>query len=207
MAVFEFGFTAFGAALVRLAEPISAKLPNKHAPRARMIARGGGVTLELDGRQVTARVHRGGSASIAHLEFAAMTPVTAAAFREALGARPEPDDAVHAAVRAAGADPAPALEAADCSCTARSTMCVHVLAALYALAVLVDNEPNTVLTLQGYGTGPGAAAPQPDGTVHDRPVPRWTPLATLDARDYFARYDRSRKASAKPTTAMIAATT
>ena len=188
MAVFEFGFTTFGAGLVRIAEPISAKLPNKHAPRARMIARGGGVALELDGRQVTARVHRGGSASIAHLEFAAMAPATAGALREALGTRPEPDDAVHAAVRAAGHDPAPALEAADCSCTARTTMCVHVLAALYALAVLVDNEPNTVLALQGYGTGASGAAVTDAGAdgAAERPAPRWIPLTVVDARNYFA---------------------
>ena len=39
MAVFTFGFTAFGAAIVRIAEPITARTPNTHAPRARMIAR------------------------------------------------------------------------------------------------------------------------------------------------------------------------
>ncbi|BDD82388.1 hypothetical protein TPB0596_21510 [Tsukamurella pulmonis] len=184
MAVFTFGFTAFGAAIVRIAEPITARTPNTHAPRARMIARNGGVGLEIDGRQVTARIHRGGEASIAHLEFAAMAPATVAALRKALGARPEPDDAVLAATRAEGHDPAPALEAADCSCRARSTFCVHVLAALYALAVLVDNEPNTVLTLQDFGAAEVAA--EPDGAAADRPVPRWTPLASLDARDYFA---------------------
>ena len=63
MATNPFGFTTWGADLVRIAEPISASTPNTHAPRARMIARNGGVGLEIDGRQVTARIHRGGEAS------------------------------------------------------------------------------------------------------------------------------------------------
>ena len=138
MATNPFGFTTWGADLVRIAEPISASTPNTHAPRARMLARNGGVTLQFDGGRVTALVHSGASASVAHLEFAPMAPAVASALREELGSRTEPDDAVHAALIARGLRPAPVLDAADCSCTARSTMCVHVLAAAYALATLVE---------------------------------------------------------------------
>ncbi|CAM3697341.1 SWIM zinc finger family protein [Tsukamurella ocularis] len=181
MATNPFGFTTWGADLVRIAEPISARTPNTHAPRARMLARNGGVTLTFDGGRVTALVHSGASASVAHLEFAAMAPAVAAALREELGSRTEPDDAIHAALVARGLRPAPVLDAADCSCTARSTMCVHVLAAAYALATLVDHEPVTALTIQTYG-----AAPAADETDDARPAPRWTPLAALHARDYYA---------------------
>ncbi|KXP14357.1 hypothetical protein [Tsukamurella pseudospumae] len=181
MAVNPFGFTTWGADLIRIAEPISARTPNTHAPRARTIARNGGVTLELDGGRVTALVHSGASASVAHLEFAPMAPAAAQVLREELGSRSEPDDAAHAALVAQGHRPAPVLDAADCSCTARSTMCLHVLAAVYALATLVDHEPVAALTLQSSG----AAAPAEEST-DDRPVPRWTPLTALHVRDYYA---------------------
>lgn len=181
MATNPFGFTTWGADLVRIAEPTTASTPNTHAPRARMLARNGGVTLQFDGGRVAALVHSGASASAAHLEFAAMAPATATALREELGSRTEPDDAIHAALIARGLRPAPVLDAADCSCKARSTMCVHVLAAVYALATLVDHEPATALTIQAYGT----SAPAGDDE-DDRPAPRWTPLAALHVRDYYA---------------------
>ena len=172
----QFGFTAWGADIVRIAEPVTASTPNTAAPRARRIARNGGVALELAGRHVTARVHRGGDASVAHLEIAAMDPAVMTALREEIGARAEPDDAVHAAIRARGLRPAAALETADCSCRARSMMCVHVLAALYALATLVDHSPSTVVTMQSGDD---------DSADEHAPVPRWTPIAALDVRDYF----------------------
>lgn len=181
MATNPFGFTTWGADLVRIAEPITASTPNTHAPRARMLARNGGVTLRLDGGRVTALVHSGANASVAHLEFAPMAPAVASALRDELGSRSEPDDAIHASLIARGLRPAPVLDAADCSCTARSTMCVHVLAAAYALAALVDHEPVTALTIQSYGS----SAPAVDAQ-DDRPVPRWTPLAALSVRDYYA---------------------
>ncbi len=181
MATNPFGFTTWGADLVRIAEPITASAPNTHAPRARMLARNGGVTLQFDGGRVTALVHSGASASVAHLEFAAMAPATAAAVREELGSRTEPDDAIHAALIDRELRPAPVLDAADCSCKARSTMCVHVLAAAYALATLIDHEPVTALTIQSYGTLTPATDEQ-----ENRPAPRWSPLAALHLRDYYA---------------------
>ncbi|MCF8611144.1 SWIM zinc finger family protein [Gordonia sp. HY285] len=177
----DFGFTTWGADIVRIAEPITATVPNASAPSARRIARNNGVTLEIDGRQVTARVHRGGEASVARLEIAAMESAVVVALREEMGSRTEPDDTVHAALRARGLRPAAALEAADCSCRARKTMCVHVLAALYALAALVDHAPSTVLGMQsGQGSADDA-----DTDAVDGPPPRWTPIAALSVRDYY----------------------
>lgn len=193
MTTAEFGFTAWGADVVRIAEPINATTPNALAPRARSIARNGGVSLEIDRRQVTAHVHRGAEASVAHLEIAAMDPDVVAAIREVMGPRGEPDDATHAALGERGLRPAITLEAADCSCRARTTMCVHVLAALYALASLVDHQPSTLLTIQSLDDAPDRPAPTgsgPDGsaddTAADRPVRRWVRLAALDFADYYA---------------------
>ncbi|WP_143965479.1 hypothetical protein [Gordonia zhaorongruii] len=179
----EFGFTAWGADIVRIAEPITTSTPNVLAPRARRIARNDGVTLAVDGRQVTAHVHRGGQASVAHLEMTTMDGAVATAARELMGPRTEPDDAVHAALRERGLHPAPSIEAADCSCRARTMMCVHVLAALYALASLIDHEPSTVLTIQSFRTADSVPA---GDVAQSRPIPRWTPLAALDVRGYYA---------------------
>lgn len=176
----EFGFTRAGAMLVRLAEPIGTTTPNALAPRARSIARGNGVHLTCDGRQVSARIHRGGAASVAHLEFTPLPPGTAAALRDALGGRSEPDDAVFATLTAAGTPVTAALDAVDCSCRARTARCVHVLAALYALASHVDHDPAAVLGIVGYHE-PGAP---PDGSG-DGPPPRWVPLTALDPRGYW----------------------
>lgn len=182
----DFGFTTWGADLVRLAEPITATGRNTSAPTARRIARNGGVLLEIDGRQVTARIHRGAQASIAHLEFAAMEPAVLAALREEMGSRSEPDDTVHAALRARGLQPTPSLDAADCSCRARSTMCVHVLAALYALAGAVDHAPSTLLGMQAGSVADDST----EAAGHDGPPPRWTPIAALDVREYFTVHAR-----------------
>ncbi|GAA1004652.1 hypothetical protein GCM10009551_081190 [Nocardiopsis tropica] len=177
-----FGFTAWGSDLVRIAEPVRASSPNTLAPGARRIARAGCVALQVEDGRVTAHIHRGASASVAHLEFTAAAPAVVAALREAMGPRAEPDDAAHAAVVARGLRPAPVLAAADCSCRARTTMCVHVLAALYALAERVDHEPTTVLAILGFTTPRSASG----SAGADRPVARWTPLAAVDVRDYFA---------------------
>lgn len=182
----HFGFTTWGADIVRIAEPISASAPNTHAPRARMIARNDGVTLQTEGGRVTALVHSGASASVAHLEFAAMAPAVVTGLRHEMGSRAEPNDAAHAALLASGLRPAPVLEAADCSCRARNTMCVHVLAALYSLASLVDQEPATALTIQSFGSAAPDADTSTGDTATDRQVPRWIPLASLHVRDYYA---------------------
>ena len=183
MSTAAFGFTAWGSDVVRIAEPLTATTPNTLAPRARRMAGNGGVTLEHTGRQVTAHIHRGAEASVAHLEFAPMRGETVAALREILGSRSEPDDEAHAALRGRGLRPAPELVAADCSCRARTTMCVHVLASLYALAEKIDHEPMTALVIQSFGSADHGTdgAPTPTG-----PPPRWTPLAGLDVRDFFS---------------------
>ncbi|GAC69908.1 SWIM zinc finger family protein [Gordonia soli] len=175
----EFGYTLWGADIVRLAEPLSTRRPDPLLPRARSLARNGGVTLDVDGRVVGARVHRGGEASVTQIEFVPMSPAVAATLRELLGARTDPDDEAYRASTAAGRSPTIVLDAADCSCTARTDRCLHVLATLYALSRAVDEQPHLALALQDY------SAPR-DTPTDDGPPPRWIPLSAVDVGHYWS---------------------
>ncbi|MFE0751280.1 SWIM zinc finger family protein [Gordonia sp. NPDC058843] len=183
----EFGFSRWGAEIVRLAEPISTRSPNPLAPRARSVARNGGVTLTVEGRSVSGLVQRGGEASVAHLEFDPMTSATAAALREMLGSATEPTDDIHRRL-VQGPSWAPAgLEVADCSCRARGDRCLHILATLYALAAAIDREPALALALRDFEAPPGGAPGDPTSgpDTPSRMPPRWTALTTFDVRDYW----------------------
>jgi hypothetical protein len=130
---------------------------------------------------VRARIHRGAQASVTYLE---LTPLPAAAVTAISTLIPtdtvELGDTAHAAITAAGIALGPHLRSTDCSCSARTPRCVHVLATYYTLARQVDESPWLALDLQGYrNTTP------PAGTDRTTPRPRWTPLDTLDPATYF----------------------
>ncbi|MFC8045660.1 hypothetical protein [Nocardia sp. NPDC057353] len=180
MAENEFGYTRWGMDWVRLAEPLRSTRPEPLLPRARSIARNGGVRAVIDGRVVRATIQRGGQASVTHLEVAAPGRDARAAVA---GLVPDPallgDDA-HAALRAAGIDPAPVLAATDCSCAARKERCVHLLALCYELARQVDADPALALRVGGF-LDPASGEPE-DVAAAPR---RWIPLDAMDAEGWF----------------------
>jgi uncharacterized Zn finger protein len=179
MADNEFGYTPWGMDWVRLAEPLRQTRPDPLLPRARSIARNNGVRTESEGRIVRAHIHRGGSASITHIELAPLTRPAVTALTTIVGAAPTVlTDEMHAAARAVDISVAPEPAAIDCSCTARTARCVHVLATFYDLARQVDENPRLSLDLQGYGAD---AAPDNSAAV----APRWIPLNTLDPAVFF----------------------
>ncbi|OQS13679.1 hypothetical protein B0T36_18280 [Nocardia donostiensis] len=182
MADNEFGYTAWGMGWVRLAEPLRQTRPDPLLPRARSIARNNGVRAEIEGHIVRAHIHRSGQASVTHLELAPLPRTAITTIAKVL--TPEPPiltDEMHRAVVDAGVDPAPALAAADCSCSARTSRCVHVLATLYEMARRVDENPRLSLDAQGYGsTLPGD---EDEGPAPEQA--RWTPINTLDTVTYF----------------------
>ncbi|MFF0487930.1 hypothetical protein ACFYTQ_02795 [Nocardia sp. NPDC004068] len=177
MADNEFGYTRWGMDWVRLAEPLSLTRPEPLLPRARSIARNGGVTLEIEATIVRAHIHRGGQASVTHLEFA---PLSRSIADHLPATAVELTDALHESLTGAGHVVAPRLVASDCSCPARNPRCLHFLATCYALARRVDENPWLALDLQGYGR---ALADEP---APDTPPARWTPLDNLDPAAYFA---------------------
>lgn len=176
----EFGYTAWGMDWVRLAEPLRTTRPEPLLPRARSIARNAGVHTEIEGTAVRAAIHRGGQASVTYLE---LTPLTGGAIDAIKALIPtdtvELGDATHAAITAAGLSVAPNLRSTDCSCSARTPRCLHVLATYYALARRIDESPWLALDLQGFGsTSPVDSDPA-------APPPRWQPFDTIDTATYF----------------------
>ncbi|WP_040780277.1 SWIM zinc finger-containing protein [Nocardia pneumoniae] len=179
MADNEFGYTAWGMDWVRLAEPLRQTRPDPLLPRARSIARNNGVQATVDGGVVRSIIHRGGQASLTHLEVA---PLTRAAITAIAAIAPDPSaltDDMHRAIAGAGIPLAPVLAGTDCSCTARSARCVHVLAVYYEMARKVDEDPRLALEIQGYfATGPQ------DSDIQAPPA-RWTPISALDPTRFF----------------------
>ncbi|MFC4374628.1 hypothetical protein ACFO5K_11020 [Nocardia halotolerans] len=178
----EFGYTAWGRDWVRLAEPLHQTRPEPLLPRARSTARNSAVRTEIEGRTVRAHLHRGGQASITHVELAPLSRAQVTAIGQVIPDTSVLTDDMHRALRDAGHSPAPVLVSTDCSCSARTVRCLHVLAVLYTIARQVDENPRLALELQGYfDTGHDPEAP-----VQER---RWTALNSLDPDRFFAVAD------------------
>ncbi|MEV4125239.1 hypothetical protein [Nocardia sp. NPDC049707] len=182
MADNEFGYTAWGMDWVRLAEPLRQTRPDPLLPRARSIARNNGVQATVEGRIVRAAIHRGGQASVTHLEVAPLPRSTITTISEIIPDTTVLTDEMHRALVSASISPAPNPAGTDCSCSARTARCVHVLAVYYDMARRVDENPRLTLEIQGY-----FQAAQEDSIV---PVesPRWTSINGLDPADYFDRW-------------------
>ncbi|MET8999477.1 hypothetical protein [Amycolatopsis sp. Hca4] len=178
----DFGYTAWGRDWVRLAQPLRQTLPNPALPRARKLARLGGVQLTIDGRTVRGTVQRGRTTSVTSIEVAPMARETITGITGQLcGARPILTDEVHRVVTEAGHPPAPVLAGVDCSCSDDTGRCIHVLAVFYEMARRVDDDPRIALEVQEFFHAssentrvPAAAAPQ-----------RWIALTALDPAGYF----------------------
>ena len=184
MADNEFGYTRWGMDWVRLAEPLRQTRPEPLLPRARSIARNNGVRAETEGRIVRAHIHRGGQASITHIELAPLPRTVVVALTAIIGAAPTLlTDEMYAAARAADIPVAPQLASTDCSCTARTARCLHVLATFYDLARRVDEDPRLSLDLQGFGHPEHGATTSDSG--HTPEPPRWVALNTLDPAVFF----------------------
>ncbi|WP_062989024.1 hypothetical protein [Nocardia anaemiae] len=179
MADNEFGYTAWGMDWVRLAEPLRQTRPDSLLPRARSIARNNGVQATIEGRIVRAAIHRGGQASVTHLEIAPMDRSSIIAVAEIIPDTTVLTDEMHRALVGAGISPAPNPAGTDCSCSARTARCVHVLAVYYDIARRVDENPRLALEIQGYFQ---AAAQDSIGPVESA---RWTSINALDPADYF----------------------
>lgn len=184
MADNEFGYTPWGMDWVRLAEPLHQTRPAPLLPRARSIARNNGVQATVEGSQVRATIHRGGQASVTRVEVAPLSRQTITAITAVVPEPAMPTDDMHRAISAAGIALAPVLAGTDCSCTARKTRCVHVLAVFYEMARRVDEDPRLGLAIQGYF----AAAPR--DSDEQAPATRWTPISALDPRRFFTTTPR-----------------
>ena len=183
----DFGCTAWGRDWVRLAQPLLQTRPNPLLPRARKLARVGGVQVTIDGRTVRGVVQHGRNASVASIEVAPMprekiTGITGHLY----GARLILTDEVHRAITEAGHRPAPALAAVDCSCSDDTGRCIHVLAVYYEMARRVDDDPRITLDIQDFFRVSSSSVPSGSTRVSTTASPqRWIALNALDPAGYF----------------------
>ncbi|MFI9510372.1 hypothetical protein [Nocardia sp. NPDC052566] len=175
----DFGYTAWGRDWARLAEPLRQTRPEPLLPRARSIVRNFGVQATIEGRIVRATIHRGNQASVTYLEVSPLPRASAAAIAQAIPDTTVLTDEMHRAVVAAGISLAPVLASTDCSCSARTPRCLHVLSVFYDIARRVDEDPRVALELQGFFQAAQDDSPAPAES-------RWTPIYTLDPAAYFA---------------------
>ena len=179
----DFGYTAWGRDWVRLAQPLRQTRPNPLLPRARKLARLGGVQVTIDGRVVRGVVQRGRSASVAAIEVAPMAQEVIAGITGHLcGARPLLTDEVHRAITEAGHSPAPILASVGCSCPDGTGSCIHVLAVYYEMARRVDDDPRIALDVQEFSRVSSGSARAATAAL---PQQRWIALNALDPADYF----------------------
>ncbi|MCA1007060.1 SWIM zinc finger family protein [Rhodococcus hoagii] len=176
----EFGYTPWGRDWVRLAQPLHQSGPARLLlPRARSLARNNLVQATIEGRFVHASIHRGGQASVTRLEVAPLSRASITGISEIVPDTTVLTDDIHQAIVSAGISLAPVLADTDCSCSARSAPCLHLLAVLYEIARRVDENPQTALEIQGYTTA----------ALHDSDIPaptaRWTPVSALNPAAFF----------------------
>ncbi|MFF9506339.1 hypothetical protein ACF1BU_02890 [Streptomyces sp. NPDC014724] len=179
----DFGCTVWGKDWVRLAEPLSQTRPDPQLPRARRLARDGRVQVTLDGRTVHAVIQHGRTTSVANLEVAPMSQETVAGISQRLsGAQPALTEELYRAIVEAGHRPAPKLVGVDCSCSADTPRCVHVLAVHYEMARYIDDDPRVALDVQGFFRASSDTARAPTAVTASQ---RWIALNALNAADYF----------------------
>ncbi len=185
MADNEFGYTAWGMDWVRLVEPMHRSGPVRQLlPRARSLARNNCVQATVEGRFVRATIHRGEQASVTRLEVAPLTRTSITAIAGIVPDTTVLTDDTHRNIVSGGIALAPVLSDTDCSCSARSAPCLHLLALLYEMARRVDENPRLALDVQGYfhAATHDSAVAMPDA--------RWTPISALDPTVFFERVSR-----------------
>jgi uncharacterized Zn finger protein len=179
----EFGYTRWGMDWVRLAEPLRITRPEPLLPRARSVARSGGVRTEIEGPAIRASIHRGNQASVTHVEATPLSRAEITAISALIpGGTVELGDAEHTAIANAGISLAPPLCVTDCSCSARTPRCLHFLATCYTVARMIDENPWLALDLRGFRSTSEDSTPAPP--------PRWTPIDMLDPVTYFGEVAR-----------------
>lgn len=178
----DFGYTAWGRDWVRLAQQLRQTRPEPLLPRARRLARDGLVQVTINGRVARGVVQRGRSTAVACIEVAPMSRETIAGVSAELsGDRPVLTDELHRAITSSGHPPAPILTGVECSCSARSPRCIHVLAVYYEMARHVDDDPRIALDIQGYFPVSADGAQKSTAATPRR----WIALTVLDPADYF----------------------
>lgn len=178
----DFGCTPWGKDWVRLAEPLLQTRTEPQLPRARRMARDGNVQVTIDGRRVHAVVHHGRRTPVVSMEAAPMSQETMGGISRRLsGVRLALTDELYRGLADEGYRLAPKLESVDCSCSADTPRCIHVLAVYYDMALRIDDDPRIALEIQDFLRARSNHAVQLAAAAQQR----WIALNILNPADYF----------------------
>ena len=185
----EFGATAWARAWLRTIEK---NAPKPKLSTARTLARANTVALtRLASGSIAADVTVKGTKFTVTIEVPLWTEkqfdsVTRALERAGAAGRSAPvgelPDSVVPALTSIGVGVAPELVdcTATCNCSAKLPPCVHHLAAIYALASKLDEEPAVALTLRSKPRKARAATATPETLS-------WIPLHEIDTSTFYER--------------------
>ncbi|WP_166969427.1 SWIM zinc finger family protein [Brevibacterium atlanticum] len=179
MAGVEFGMTLWGRAWLRVVEPISAA-PNPKLPNARRLARSLDDDLRIEPGRITAAF----DADRVEVEVPLWTDAERAVIDRMVSSSEAPasagdlPDELVGELKSAGVEVACALERLQttCSCRSRAENCVHVLAAIYAAVLLIDQQPTRAVDLRSPRRQRVEALIDPD----------WIALGDVDADHFYA---------------------
>jgi uncharacterized Zn finger protein len=179
----EFGATAWGRAWVRTIERTVGP-PNPLLPKARSLARNQAVTLSVTPGRVEADLVERGAVHRVWIDVALWPEATRAEAARLVADSATADrslatgdlpDALEAELSGRGITTAtgPDADTSGCDCRTRRRPCVHVLAAVYALAQLVDERPALAVELRSVDVAPAG------------PLPEWIPVTHLHATAFY----------------------
>jgi uncharacterized Zn finger protein len=179
----DFGATPWGKAWVRTIESTSTSSPNGLLPKARTLARNSTTVVAVGTGHIEADVSVSRTVFRVRIDLPVwpdqtqteaghlIAKATAGHLMTATGDLPDAllaDFARHAITIAAPLEE----HRSSCTCRARRSPCVHVLATIYALARLVDERPALAVDLRSVSAK----------TVAD---PDWVLLSDLDPASFF----------------------
>ncbi|WP_092801465.1 hypothetical protein [Rhodococcus globerulus] len=186
----EFGVTAWGRVWLRTVEQTSTSGRNPALPTARTLARNGGVTFtDISAGTVSAQVTAKGKTSTVVVTVPLWDKTqsdTAARMIRAVGTKNrsvstgELPDSVVADLQALDITVAVGLSecTATCDCSSRRTPCVHHLAAIYALAGRIDEEPALAVTLR-------TKQAKRRNSVAKKLQAEWIPLREINVESFY----------------------
>lgn len=185
----EFGVTAWGRAWLRTVEQTAASGPNPSLPTARTLARNGSVEFTVSSGTVVAEVSTKAKTSSVTIGIPLWTKSEIAAVKNLLRSAGKANrsvstgelpDSIVTELQARNIAVAVDLSecTASCNCSGRRSPCVHHLAAIYALAGRIDEEPVLAVTLR---SAPDKAGKKSASTQS----PEWIPLSDIDIRSFY----------------------
>lgn len=179
MANVEFGTTRWGRTWLRVIERISSA-PNPKLPNARRLARRIDDDIRIESGLITAVI----DTNTVEIEIPLWTEnelVVADRLLSSSGVRSATRDLPDSLVKElkdAGVDVACELDRLQVTCTCRSRVenCVHALAAIYGVVLLVDQQPTRAVNVRSPRRRALRALTDPD----------WIALEDVDVRHFFA---------------------